>query len=131
MSSASAAYICLRTSGVHCYCVDIICFVVRRGNCQEIIPFIRIVFILLIISGIMQLIHIFCGVCFLCHSALYGRITSTKSLAFCVMFFVMSLTNLMVLVPSVMWLHLLCKQPSTGSCIDPIADNTLIYEQTT
>ena len=106
MSSASAAYICVRTSGEQCYCVAIICFVVWRGNCEEIIPFIRFVFILLTISGIMQLICIFCGVCFLCHSALYSRITSTKSLLFCVTVFDMSLTNFMVLVPQ--WCDCIC-----------------------
>lgn len=63
MSNASAACICFRTSGVHCYRVDIICFVVRRGNSQEIIPSVKIVFISLIISGILQLIYISCGVC--------------------------------------------------------------------
>ena len=48
----------------------------------------------------------FCGVCFLCHSVLYSRITSTKSLPFCATFFVMSLTNLMVLVPR--WRDCVC-----------------------
>lgn len=99
MSNVSSAYICMWTTGVHFYYVDVICFVVRRGNCQEIILFVKIVFILLIISGIMQVIYISCGVCFLCHSALYSRIITTKSLPFCVTVFVMSLTNLLVLVP--------------------------------
>jgi hypothetical protein len=43
-------------------------------------------------------IYFLCCV-FLCHLALYSRITSTKSLLFCATDFVMSLTNFMVPVP--------------------------------
>ena len=64
MSNACAAYICMRTSGVHYYCVDTVCFVVRRGNHQEIITFVKTVFILLIILYIMHLKYISCGVYF-------------------------------------------------------------------
>ena len=64
----------------------------------------------------MQLIHISCGVCFLCHSALYSRITSTKSLPFCVTVFAMSLTNLMVLVPQVCD----CSSYVSSRVLDPV-----------
>lgn len=120
MSSASAAYICVGTSGVHYCCVDI-SFVVRRGNCQEIIPFIRIVFILLIISGIMQLMFFLWCVFFM-------------SFGFVQQDYIHKVPSVLCDIlrheshkphgpcTSVTLLRLLCKQPSAGSCVAPIAE---------